>query len=150
MSLYECCTPGTDKWVECTVKDCARERRINQNMDMVLRLEQYKMKLDAGQELPELERADLEAIGKHIAEVLESFVEAVKEAFKPIMETLAQVVHELWESLPEEYKVDVMAKAAPRLKLNPDLFGDRTAPLSVVQGRFPNQIIQSQVRRDLS
>lgn len=150
MSLYECCTPGTDKWVECTVKDCARERRINQNMDMVLRLEQYKMKLDAGQELPELEQADLEAIAKHIAGVLESFVEALQEAFKPIMEVLARVVHDIWESLPEQYKVEAMSKAAPRLQLNPALFGDRTAPPSIAQGRFPNQIIQSQVRRDLS
>lgn len=130
-SLYECKVPNEDKWVECSAPGCARVRRINQNMDMVLRLEQYKMKLDAGQELESMEQADLEAIAQHIAEVLQSFMEALQEAFKPIIETIATVVRDLWEAFPEEMKVELMKEAAPRLEFK---LGDVSTPITPYTG----------------
>lgn len=116
MSLYECRTPGTDKWVDCSARDCARERRINKNMDEVLRLEQYKLKLESGAELNELEQADLEEIAERIKAVIESFINALQEAFKPIIETLTAVLRDLWDSFPEEMKVELMKEASPRLE----------------------------------
>lgn len=136
-ALYECLTPGTDKWVECTTtKGCARTRRINKNLDPVLRLEQYKLKLDLGQELNNLEQQDLEEIAAHVKAVIESFINAVEEAFKPIIEAISVALRELWDSLPEEMKTELLKEATPRLQmtLNPEVFGDTTAPRSTQQG----------------
>ncbi|QZD98645.1 hypothetical protein SEA_JEMERALD_57 [Microbacterium phage Jemerald] len=128
MSLYECKVPGTaDKWTDCSVQDCARERRINKGMDPVLRLEQYKLKLESGTQLNDLEQQDLEDIAQHVRAVVESFTAALEEAFAPMLEAIVPVLRSLWEGLPEWMKVDVMKEATPRLEfqLNPEVFGDQ-------------------------
>lgn len=101
-ALYECLTPGTDKWVECSAVHCARQRRINTNVDMVIRLEHYKSKLDAKLPLDKIEQEDLEAIGKHVAEMVGAFVTALSEALRPAVEAIAAAAMELWNSLPTE------------------------------------------------
>lgn len=101
-ALYECLTPGTDKWVKCSAVHCARQRRINTNVDMVIRMEHYKSKLDAKLPLDKIEQADLEAIGKHVAEMVEAFITALSEALRPAVEAIAAAAMELWNSLPTE------------------------------------------------
>lgn len=125
MSLYECLTPGTDKWVECSAAQCGRVRRINKNMDPVLRLEQYKLKLEAGQQLGELEEQDLREIAEHVKAVVESFVNALPEAFQPIIESITAALRDLWDSLPESMKVELMKEASPRLQFT---LGDVATP----------------------
>ncbi|UVG33839.1 hypothetical protein SEA_HERCULESXL_55 [Microbacterium phage HerculesXL] len=146
MSLYECLTPGTDKWVECSAAQCGRTRRINMNMDPVLRLEQYKLKLEAGQQLGELEQQDLNEIAEHIRAVIESFVNALQEAFEPIIEAISTAVKSLWDSLPEPMKIELMKEASPRLEFK---LGDVATPQAgVVNAPFLQvPIMDSEARR---
>lgn len=150
-SLYECQSPLTGKWVECSVNGCARERRINKNLDAVLRLEQYKLKLEAGQELSELEQQDLEEIAKHVMAVVESFINALQEAFKPIIESIATALKDLWDSLPESMKVELLKEAEPRLEFK---LGDVATPYSAAQSRVfglsPYDMPTVQQNRNLS
>ncbi|QWS69730.1 hypothetical protein SEA_WILLIAMSTRONG_58 [Microbacterium phage WilliamStrong] len=132
MSLYECQSPTSGKWVECSVPQCARTRRINKNMDAVLRLEQYKLKLEAGQELNDLEQQDLEEIARHVMAVVESFLEALQEAFQPIIEALTTAVKNLWDGLPESMKVELLKEAEPRLEFK---LGDVATPYSAAASR---------------
>ncbi|QZD99187.1 hypothetical protein SEA_CAPTAINREX_59 [Microbacterium phage CaptainRex] len=132
MSLYECKVPNEDKWVECSVNGCARERRINKNMDAVLRLEQYKLKLEAGQQLSDMEQQDLEEIAAHVKAVVESFISALQEAFTPIIESITTALKDLWDSLPESMKVELLKEAEPRLEFK---LGDVATPYSEAQSR---------------
>lgn len=129
MSLYECLTPGTDHWIECNVMGdgCGRQRRINKKMDPVLRLEQYKLKLEAGQELNSLEQQDLEEIAKNVQAIIESFMSALQESFEPIMQAITTALRELWEALPEPMRVELMEAAAPRLEFK---LGEVATPYS--------------------
>lgn len=139
-SIYECLSPSTGIWHTCTMGRCARERRINKRLDMLVRLEHYKSKLDAGLELTDIEREDLEGIAQVIIEVLNSFLEALEEAFKPIIEALTTALKTFWDGLPEQLKVELMSEAAPRLKmeLNPEVFGEVATPYgSAQQTAFP-------------
>lgn len=125
MSLYECKVPNEDKWVECSAQHCARERRINKNMDAVLRLEQYKLKLEAGQDLAPLEEQDLEEIAANVKAVIESFISALQETFQPILESITAALRDLWDSLPESMKVELLKEAEPRLEFK---LGDVATP----------------------
>lgn len=148
MSLYECKVPNEDKWVECSAQHCARERRINKNMDAVLRLEQYKLKLEAGQQLGEMEQQDLEEIAAHVAAIVESFISALQEAFKPILESITAALHNLWDSLPESMKVELLKEAEPRLEFK---LGDVATPYSEAQNRvFGSPYITPRIQGDLS
>lgn len=107
--------------------------------DMMEKLERYKAKLDRGEELTPEEKAELEAIGKHIAEVLDRFVKALQEAFAPIIEALAKAVKEVWESIPEDIRKELQQQAAPPLKFN---LGEGVTPYSV-----PQNLMDSEERR---
>ena len=98
--------------------------------EMLLKLETCKAKLDRGEELTPDEKAELEAIGKYVAEVIERFVEALTEAFKPLIENLAKAIKDLWDSLPEETQQALRTQAAPPLKFN---LGEGVTPYSVPQ-----------------
>ncbi|QKY80352.1 hypothetical protein SEA_MERCEDES_52 [Microbacterium phage Mercedes] len=135
MSLYECRVPNSDKWVECNFARCGRERRINKKMDAVLRLEQHKLKLESGAELSDLEQQDLEEIAKHVMAIVESFVNALEEAFKPIIESISVAVHNLWDSLPESMKAELLKEAEPRLEFK---LGELATPYSEAQNRVFN------------
>ena len=151
VSLYECQSPTTGNWVECSVSGCARERRINKNMDAVLRLEQYKLKLEAGQELSDLEQQDLEEIARHVAAIVESFINALQEAFKPIIESITTALKDLWDSLPEHMKVELLKEAEPRPEFK---LGDVATPYSAAQSRVfglsPYDMPTVQQNRNLS
>lgn len=100
------------------------------NDEMLLKLETYKAKLDRGEELTPGEKAELEAIGKHIAEVIDRFVEALQEAFAPIIESMAKALKQVWENIPVEIRKELQQQAAPPLKFN---LGEGVTPYSVPQ-----------------
>ncbi|QWY84504.1 hypothetical protein SEA_QUADZERO_59 [Microbacterium phage QuadZero] len=152
MSLYECQDSVSGKWVECSVAGCARERRINKNMDAVLRLEQYKLKLEAGQELAPLEEQDLEEIAANVKAVIESFISALQETFQPILESITAALRDLWDSLPESMKVELLKEAEPRLEFK---LGDVATPYSEAQSRvfgspYSQPMLPNRLNRDLS
>lgn len=70
--------------------------------EMLLKLEQYKAKLDAGEDLTPEEQAELEAIAQYVAEAIKAFVTVLQEAFRPAIEVVAKALKELWDSLPKE------------------------------------------------
>ena len=114
-------------------------------LDPVLRLEQYKLKLEAGQQLTEEEQQDLEEIARHVAAVVESFINALQEAFKPIIESITAALRNLWDSLPESMKVELLKEAEPRLEFK---LGDVATPYSEAQSRiFGSPYTQPQMYR---
>lgn len=83
------------------------------NDDMLTRLIQYKDKLDSGQELTGEEKADLQEIGKYVAEMLAQFVKVLQEALAPAILTISETVKALWDNLPEALKEELTAEAKP-------------------------------------
>lgn len=136
---YQCKAPESGEWRPCYAPVCNRERRINQEIDMLERLQNYKMLLDSGKELNDLQKADLNVIGEHIKKVIETFIEALTVAFEPIIQVVAQSLKDLWESLPEDFRNELARDTSPRLEFT---LGDMAQPSSVAGG-VVNAVLQS-------
>lgn len=113
-----------------------------QKPDMLQRLMAYKDKLDAGGELTEEEKDDLQDIAEYVSELITAFITAAQEAFAPIIEVLTKALQDFWDSLTTEVQETLRQQTSPRLEW---ALGDvatpyqegaaQTAPYSAAQQR---------------
>lgn len=117
-TIFQCRYNDAYVWMNCRMHNCVNERRINPNVDPIIRLQHYKGVLDSGSELSELEQEDLEAIAKMVVEVIERFVTVLREAFSEIVDHLAKAITTLWDSLPPATRKELAAQVAPPLRFS--------------------------------
>lgn len=102
--MYECRVDEDSPWRFCYADHCGNERRISERVDPLIRLEYYREKLEAGEELNDLERADLDALTEMMAEMVRQFVEVVKRELAPALEKFAKLFNEALASIQETVK----------------------------------------------
>lgn len=136
--LYECYSVDLEEWVPCKAMICVRERRVNQKIDALVRLESYRMKRDAKLPLEKIEQDDLDLITENIISMMESLSSILQDTLLPALQRVGDAAKRLWDSLPED-----MQKALAGSRAETQSVATQVSPKDEA---FQNVILEARAR----
>lgn len=114
--------------------------------DMIVRLIHYRDLLEAGQELSEEERADLDAILEVMMEAIKVFAAVLQDAMSQIAAILVPALRELWEAFPDSLKSDIEEPKPALPMVHIDYLLDNAPAIPTMPDLTPNlnQVIRQE------
>lgn len=151
LAIYQCRYTDKDAWRDCIAPRCNNEKRINPNVDPLVRLEHYKGMMEAEGKLGELEQADLQVIADGIVQAVNAFLDALQTMIEPALEIMARTLRTFWEGLPEDVKATLRRETEPplrtQLKFDATAFAEgNAAHKAILDGQLGRV---AQINRDL-
>jgi hypothetical protein len=116
LAIRQCRPTELDAWRDCIAPHCNNEKRINPNVDPLVRLEHYKVMVEAEGKLGELEQADLQVITDGVVQAITAFLDALQEMIEPALEVVARALRTFWEGLPEDVRATLRQETEPPLR----------------------------------